>query len=147
MDDTKPFSINYQVTWGDLDANMHMANRAYLDYASQTRFLFINEQGFTPADFQHAQMGPVIFSDNIQYLKELRFLEKFYVEYWLGGNSRDYSKFLLINKFYREDGKLAALLETSGAWFNLSTRKVMAPPEKLISAIDALLKTEGYKEL
>jgi acyl-CoA thioester hydrolase len=31
----------FTVVWGDLDANQHMRNTAYLDYAAQSRFIFL----------------------------------------------------------------------------------------------------------
>ncbi|HKZ73564.1 MAG TPA: acyl-CoA thioesterase [Steroidobacteraceae bacterium] len=56
----------FTVLWGDLDANQHMRNTAYLDYAAQSRFVFLASQGFGPGEFRRHRMGPVVLRDTAQ---------------------------------------------------------------------------------
>ena len=125
----------FQVAWGDLDANGHMANRAFLDYATQARFLYIAERGFTPLDFRKHSLGPVILEEHIRYIKELLFLERFRVDFSARLLSDDGSRFRLRNRFFREDDRHCAEIVCSGAWFCLRTRTIVPPPPPLAEAM------------
>lgn len=144
---TELYKQDYQVTWADLDANNHLRNSAYLDYASQTRFAFFNDHGFSPEDFRNAALGPVIFTDNIEYFRELRFLEKFRVAIHAGGFSEKGTKFIVVNHFYKESGDLAAIVHSHGAWFDLDSRKITEPPEKLFDVFRQLTRSEDFHSL
>ncbi len=74
---TDTFSTSFAVRWSDLDANGHMANTAYMEYAIQSRFLCFQTRGFSPKILQDLMLGPVVFRDETRYLKELRFLDEF----------------------------------------------------------------------
>jgi acyl-CoA thioester hydrolase len=137
----------YTVMWSDLDANVHLRNTGYLDYAAQTRFLYLKENGFTPADFRSAGIGPVIFSEQVAYHKELTFLEDFAVTMQLGGISDDDAKFIMVNRFLKSDGRLAAEVSTRGAWFDLKARRVVAPPQALTDALLRLVRTAPFEQL
>lgn len=138
---------SYTVTWSDLDANVHMRNTGYLDYAAQTRFVYLASQGFTPAEFRNAGIGPVVFSEEIRYLRELRFLEEFSVTIELSGVNAEGSKFILVNRFLKKDGTVSAEVVTRGAWFDLRERKVTVPPQALTDAMLRLPRTEAFEQL
>ncbi|UVE19119.1 thioesterase family protein [Pseudomonas sp. LS44] len=137
-------SFDFQVTWADLDANAHVKNSRYLDYASQARFLFLAEFGFTPQAFAEAKMGPVVFEDRLQYRKELRLLQKFGVRLWVGGLKEDGSKFIMVNDVVNERGELCARVISHGAWFSLESRKVIAPPQALKAAMEDAPRSEDF---
>ncbi len=137
----------YTVTWSDLDANVHLRNTGYLDYAAQTRFLYLKENNFTPMDFKNAGIGPIVFSEQISYHKELNFLENFTVTMQLGGISEDGAKFIMVNRFMKGDGRMAAEVVTRGAWFDLSARRVKPPPQALTDALLRLARTEQFEAL
>ena len=141
------YQYQYTVSWSDLDANVHMRNTGYLDYAAQTRFLYLKESGFTPANFKEAGIGPVVFSEQIVYHKEFHFLENFSVTMELGGISEDGAKFIMVNRFHKADGTLAAEVITRGAWFNLAARRVTPPPQALNDALLRLPHTENFETL
>lgn len=137
----------YTVTWSDLDANVHLRNTGYLDYAAQTRFLYLKENGFTPSDFRNAGIGPIVFSEQVIYHKELGFLENFGVTMQLGGISEDGAKFIMVNRFFKADGRMAAEVITRGAWFDVNARRVKAPPQALNDALLRLHRTEQFETL
>lgn len=141
------YQQEYIVSWSDLDANVHLRNTGYLDYAAQTRFLYLKSCGFTPADFKEAGLGPVVFSEQIVYHKELHFLEPFSVSMELGGISGDGAKFIMVNRFRKSDGRLAAEVSTRGAWFDLGVRRIKPPPKALNDALLHLQRTEGFETL
>jgi acyl-CoA thioester hydrolase len=138
------FLARFQVAWGDLDSNSHMANTRYLDYAAQTRFLYLSSAGFTPKDFRQNGLGPVVFKDEVAYEMELRFLDEFTVDMRLAAHSADASRFIIANTIRRADGRVCADIRTSGAWFDLQERKTVAPPATLGQAMAALPRTDDY---
>ena len=138
---SKDFRVRFQVCWADLDANGHMANRAYVDYATQTRFVYIASRGFTPGDFRKHGVGPVILEERLRYFKELMFLEEFEADFMLGEMSDDGSRFTIRNRFFRGE-TLCCEMVTNGAWFSLQSRKIQPPPEKLKEAMLALPRFE-----
>ncbi len=137
----------YTVKWSDLDANVHLRNTAYLDYAAQSRFEYLNEHGFTPQDFQRQRVGPVIFSEMVEYRKELRLLESFTVTMLCGGLNADGSHYVMVNEFRNGKGELAARVSTRAAWFSLESRKIVTPPAALKLAMENMPRTEDFSDL
>lgn len=139
-----PFSVTQQVSWSHLDANAHLANSAYLDFATHSRFVYLASRGFGPADFARHGIGPAIAHEELTYRKELRFLETFTVELWLSGYADDGSCFRLASRFVKQDGVLAATVTATARWFSLATRKVVVPPPELHEAMAGLARTEDF---
>lgn len=137
----------YQVTWGDLDANNHLRNTAYLDYAATTRFRYLAGAGFTPREFAKLRLGPVVFEDTVRYQRELRLLEEFSVTIELRGQNETGSRFILLNRFFNAAGELAAEVHSHGGWFSLDERKIVAPPPGLLAAMNAMARSEDFQAL
>jgi len=131
--------------WGDMDFNSHMRNTAYLDKAGDVRMLFFSENGFPMAQFVALKLGPVIMKDELEYFKEVGLLETLRVTLSLAALSEDGSRFLMRNEFFRADGKLAARITSTGGWLDLTARKLIAPPEKLLAALRSLPRVEELK--
>ena len=142
-----PFIIEFTVGWGDLDANNHMRNTAYLDFAATARFTFFTQHGFPAARFRELQFGPVAFKDEVEYARELMLLESFRVNFLQDGMNRDGSAFRIVNEFLNAKGERAALVKTHGAWFNLGQRKIQPPPPELLAAMQNLPKTATFSEI
>jgi acyl-CoA thioester hydrolase len=128
-----PFEAIYQVTWADLDANGHMANSAYLDYATQTRFRYAAGRGILPSDMARLGIGPVIFEDRLTYQRELRFLDAFAVSHAYESLDPRHRKFAVVNVFLRDDEQVAEV-HAHGAWLDLAARRITVPPAELIEA-------------
>jgi acyl-CoA thioester hydrolase len=141
------FEARFQVAWGDVDYNRHMANTAFLDYAAQTRFLQLTAAGFGPDAFEAHGLGPVVMKDEISYRRELKLLDVFSVQFLAGGMNPDRSRFILVNRFVNEAGKLCAELRSHGVWFDLAVRKPVEPPPGLRAAMESLERVEDYVEL
>ena len=138
------FEAEFQVTWADLDSNRHLRNTGYLDYAAQTRLLYLDQAGFSPKDLNAAEIGPAMFENTIQYKKEMHFLQKFRVTVSLSALSKNGAKFIMFNRFTNEDGFLYAEVSSFGAWFSVRDRKVVEPPPGLASAMNALVREPGF---
>ena len=133
--------------WGQMDFNAHLANTAYLDMAADARMLFFSENGFPMAEFARQKFGPVIRRDELEYLREVRLLERVRVDLLLGGLSADAGRFRFINRFFREDGTPAARVISAGGWLGFEQRKLVAPPAALADVLRALPRSEDYSEI
>jgi acyl-CoA thioester hydrolase len=141
------FTHRFRAGWGEMDYNAHMGNTAYLDLSADTRLMYFEASGFSAADFEHEEIGPVVLRDLIEYKAEIRLQEEFSVSLELAGISHDGSRFRLRNTFTRTDGRVAAVVTTDAGWLSLERRKLVAPPRRLLSAMNRLTRTDDYEDL
>jgi acyl-CoA thioester hydrolase len=141
------FEREFQVAWEHLDTNAHAANTSYLQLATNTRFLYLASRGFTPAEFAKHRLGPVVRRDEVDYFREVRFLDSVRVNLLLAGVSEDDSRFRLVNEIRRLDGELAARISSLGGWFDLAARKLTAPPPALADAMRDIERTPDFEIL
>lgn len=128
-----------------MDFNQHMRNAAYLGVAEETRFRFLESQGWSMDEFLRRQIGPVVLDDRLTYKKELRLLEPFRVDLAMVRLSADARKFQLRNRFLRaSDGALCATVESFGLWFDIGQRKPLVPPPDLARIWLAMSRTEDF---
>lgn len=133
--------------WRDMDYNSHMANTAYLDRAADVRMMYFAENGFTADDMLRMRIGPVIMKDEIEYYREVKLLQEIRVSLALAGHAPDGSRFMLRNEFAHADGTRCAVVTSTGGWLDLNARKLVAPPEPLRKATEALPRTGAFREL
>ncbi|MRW83378.1 thioesterase [Pseudoduganella sp. FT26W] len=141
------FSKKLMAGWGDMDFNSHMRNTAFLDKSGDVRMLFLSEHGFPMREFMRLKIGPVVMKDEIAYFKEVLLLEEITVTLELAGLAEDGSRWILRSDIIRPDGKLAARVNSTGGWLDLSARKLIAPPPDLMATWQALVKTDDYQDL
>ena len=144
---TEIFQHTIQIGWGDMDANGHMRNSAYLDAASNVRMIYFIAHGFAVPELARLRIGPIALKDVLVYRRELHLLDEVTVPLETAGRAQDGSRFRLRNTFYRPDGKLAATLTTDGAWLDLERRRITRPPENLLAAMQAMTRTEDFEIL
>jgi acyl-CoA thioester hydrolase len=140
------FAKTLYVGWGDLDANGHMRNTAYLDKAADVRMYYFADHGFPSREFARIGIGPVVRKDELEYFRELRLLDPVTVTLQVEALSADGARFVLRNEFWR-DGTLAARVTTTGGWLDLKARKLTAPPEKLRAVLEIAPRTADFREL
>ena len=143
----QPFSIATIAGWGDMDANAHMANSAYLVKCVDSRMRFFTQNGFPASEFARRRIGPVVRRDEIEYFREVALLEALTVTLALGGCAADGSRFRLVNEIVRGDGQVAARVRTEGGWLDLTARKLIAPPPEILAALQAMPRSGDYEEL
>jgi acyl-CoA thioester hydrolase len=141
------FAKKLMAGWGDMDFNSHMRNTAFLDKSGDVRMLFLSEHGFPMSEFMRLKIGPVVMKDEIAYVKEVLLLEEITVTLSLAGLAEDGSRWILRSDIIRPDGKLAARVNSTGGWLDLSARKLIAPPPKLMATWQALVRTDDFQEL
>jgi acyl-CoA thioester hydrolase len=141
------FAKKLMAGWGDMDFNSHMRNTAFLDKAGDVRMLFLSEHGFPMSEFMRLKIGPVVMKDEIAYVKEVLLLEEITVTLSLAGLADDGSRWILRSDIVRPDGKLAARVNSTGGWLDLTERKLIAPPAALMATWQSLVKTDDFQEL
>jgi acyl-CoA thioester hydrolase len=130
--------------WGDMDFNSHMRNTAYLDKAADVRQMFLIEHGFPIEEFARRRIGPVVRKDELEYFAEVGLQQKIEVTCALAGHAEDGSRFIFRHEIFRPDGKLSARVTSTGGWFDLAARRLIAPPPDLLAAMNALGRTEDF---
>jgi acyl-CoA thioester hydrolase len=141
------YSKSFVVRWADCDANGHMRNTAYSEYAIDVRIAFLAEHGFGFDQFVASGFGPVLLREEIDYLRELKMTETVVVDFKQLGVSADGSRFRLQHDFTKENGKPAARIVLDGGWMDMRIRRLAAPPEALARAFAQAPRAEGYAEL
>ena len=139
------FEKTFHVGWANVDFNGHLGNTSFLDLAVDVRMFYFAENGFPISEFQRMRFGPVIMKDEITYFKEMYMLDKIRITLQSAGLSEDATRFKIRNDFFREDGKLAASLTTTGGWLGFETRKLIVPPKKLANAMRSLARTDDFE--
>lgn len=142
------FSHEFLVGWAEVDFNAHMRNSAFLDHASDTRMLFFASVGLGVAELERLRLGPIVKSDQVEYFRELRLVERFRVTHQVAGLAPDCSRYRIRNEFFRcRDDLLAARVTSTGGYIDLDRRKLVAPPEHVREVLRAVSRTEDFAEL
>ncbi len=143
-----PYVVEFRARWADMDFNQHMRNAAYLGWAEETRMRYLEDNGWTMAEFSRLRLGPVVVEDLLTYRKELRLLEPFRVELAIAGITDDARKMRVQNRFLRaSDGVLCATVRSVVLWFDLHGRRTVPPPPELARLWLGLARTEDFARL
>lgn len=144
---TKHVVERFEVGWGDLDGNNHLANRAILDHAADVRLRFFARNGFAGSRFGQLGVGPVLTRDELVYRRELRLLDRFTVDFEVLALSADGSRFAVQNTFRNAEDEVTAIVRSEGVWFDLAARKPTAPPPDLEAAQRAIPRAREFHEI
>lgn len=143
---TATYAKTFEVIWADLDPNAHMRHSAYADYGAQARVGFLTEHGFGLKEFGRDRIGPILFREDLRYLREIRPSEKITVTCEAVGISPNRKHWKIRHRIYRQDGELACVIECQGTWFDLVQRKVIAAPPALAAVMEKMPRSEDYAE-
>lgn len=138
----------FVVRWSDLDANRHLRNTVFSEYATHTRFRMLESHGFSQQQFEELRFGPVMFKEEVRYRREVHFGEEVLVNVLIDGLSPDGSHWKVRQEVFRVRGmKQAAVLTIDGAWIHLDTRKLVAPPQEILEIFGSLRRTSEFGQL
>ena len=137
----------FTVRWSDLDANRHLRNTVFSEYATHTRFRMLDAHGFSQRQFEALRFGPVMFREEVRYRREVVFGDEVSVNVLIDGLSPDGSQWRVRQEVHRLDGKEAAVLTIDGAWMHLDERTLVAPAPPLLDILQRLPRTGGFEEL
>ena len=142
----EPFVRGYHAQWADMDFNQHMANSAFLDYASDTRMQFLAEVGLSIPTLMEMRIGPVTIEDHVTYRREIRMLQEFTVDYRIAAHTKDFRRFLIRTKVMTEEHGVCATVQARALWVNLDERRPIRPPEVIREAMAQLVRTEDFED-
>ncbi len=141
------YEKTFTVRWADCDANGHMRNTAYSEYAIDVRMAYLSEQGFGFDRFVEMGIGPVLLREEIDYMREVRLGETISVDYTALGLSPDGGRFALRHDFTKSNGKPCARIVLSGGFMDLRARRLVPAPEPLARIFASVPRAEGFAEL
>jgi acyl-CoA thioester hydrolase len=141
------FEKTFTIRWADCDANGHLRNTCYSEYAIEVRMAFLAFHGFGLKEFQQAGIGPVILREEIDYLRECHMGEALTVDFTALGLSPDGARFLLAHDVVKADGTRAAHLVVKGGWLDLAARRLAEPPPRLKAIFEKVERAGGFQEL
>ncbi|WP_233555449.1 acyl-CoA thioesterase [Pontibacter oryzae] len=136
-----------KVMWSHLDANMHMRHSAYADFAAQARIVVLDRLGLDLKAFQHLRIGPILFREELVYLREVGINEHLKVTVELTKSRPDGSRWSIRHEVFREDGVKAAVINVDGAWLDLGKRKLTGLTDELVEQFNRLNRSEDYEEI
>lgn len=141
------FTTVCEVRWADLDPLGHARHTAFMDWATHSRIVAFATQGITTGRFQELGVGPVIFREEADYLREVSGEDRITVSFEFIAGSIDWKHFRIRHLLTRQDGVHCATVVVRGAWLNLGARKVVVPPEPIARACAALPRSADFEVL
>ena len=141
------YSLKFQTRWSDMDPNGHMRHTAYNDYAAQVRVMIFDELSYPMSQMVKNGIGPVLFREEVKFYQEIRLNDKIEVDFLLLRARKNASKYSIQHRIFNSKFELSALVTVDGAWLDLKTRKVVVPPQQLISAVDQMPRSENFQWL
>ena len=132
------FSFEFPTRWADFDPNNHMRHSAYNDYAAEARVRLFSASGLSLEKMNKLSIGPVLFQEHTNFLKEIAIGETIKVEVLLKGCSEAGERFKFLHKIYRE---------IYAAWLDLIKRKLTAPPDGILRVLDTMTKTSDFESI
>lgn len=134
------------IRWADMDAYGHMRHSAYADWATFGRTEWLARAGLAPVLFQREGVAPITLEETTTFLQEVRLGEVLLLSMRLLAASADGSRFVHEVAFRRGDASVARYRMT-GAWFDLKTRRIVPPPERIAEGCARLSRAEPLAAL
>ncbi len=133
-----------RVLWSQIDANMYLRHSAYADFAAQARLQVLESLGFDVAKLEELKVGPILFREELIYMREVRPSDTIKVTCTLSRCRKDGSRWAFRHEIYRGDGVQAAVINVDGAWVDMTKRKLTALPEEWASKFLHIPKTDDF---
>lgn len=138
------YSQRIQLRWADIDSNRHVLHSRYYEWGATLRMQFMVTHGLTIEWLEQHGMGPIIFREECQFRKEIRFGDLVDMDVCLTAARPDYSRWSLRHHIVKGNNELAAIINVDGAWLNLEKRKLATPNNTIISAFDQFPKSKDF---
>ncbi|WP_312697470.1 MULTISPECIES: acyl-CoA thioesterase [Sphingobacterium] len=136
-----------QVLWSQIDANVHLRHSAYADFCAQARSNMLNKLGLSLEEFNKRKIGPILFREELNYLREIGLDERVKVSVVITKFNTVNSRFSFRHEIFKENGVKAAVVLVDGAWMNIRERKLTNIPEEWMEIIGKIPKSEDYTEI
>ncbi|HYG40239.1 MAG TPA: acyl-CoA thioesterase [Cytophagales bacterium] len=135
-----------KVLWSQIDGNLHLRHSAYADFAAQARVEILEKIGMDFTTLAELKIGPVLFREELIYLKEIKINESVKIETLVTKTRNDFSRWSFRHELYRGDGLKSAIINVDGAWIDITKRKLTTLPEKYFQQLLTLPRSEDFQE-
>jgi len=136
-----------QVLWSQIDANVHLRHSAYADFCAQARSNMLNLMGLSLHEFNKRKIGPILFREELNYLREVGLDERIRVSVEITKFNIQNARFSFRHIIYKENGVKAAIVNVDGAWMNIIERKLTNIPEEWMEIVHKIPRSEDYTEI
>ena len=136
-----------QIIWAQIDANRHLRHSAYADLCAQARSNMLEVMGLSLDKIAERNIGPVLFREELVYLREARLNDLIKVTVVMTRYNIDNSRFSFRHEVYRADGTKCAIVTVDGAWMDIEKRKLTLLPAEWQSIVAHLPKSEDFQEV
>ena len=133
-----------QVLWSQIDANQHMRHSAYADFGAQARLNMFESVGIKTAKLFELKIGPLIFREEVIYLREVVLGDLMSVTCEVTKSRADGSRWSLRQELYRQDGVKAAIINLDGAWIDTVQRRLTLLPPNFTDLFFAMPRSDDY---
>ncbi|GAA5015113.1 acyl-CoA thioesterase [Kitasatospora paranensis] len=122
------FSVPITVRGYETDAQGHLNQSVYLQYAEHARWAHLQHAGIRQADLMAQGVGPVVLETTVRYRRELRAGDEVDVSSrFVWGDGRT---FRVEQTVVKRDGTVAAEVTAVGGFLDLAARKLVADPRE-----------------
>jgi len=139
----KKFEKEIEIRWSDADPNRHVRHSAFYEYGAHVRIRFFAAVGFDSKEMEKIGIGPILFKEECSFIKEVHVDDTIMINILKGEISKNGARWILHHEMLKE-GKKCAHLTVTGAWMDLSKRKLTTPPIEIAKAFHALPNGENY---
>ena len=139
------YKVKFATKWSDFDPNRHMRHTAYNEYAAEVRIRYFAEHNFSIQEFTKHNIGPILFTEETSFRKEINLGENITVNIKLSGVSEKYERWKIVHEIFNQTGELSAIVKVYGAWIDLTKRKLTHPPKEAFSMFEKAERTENFE--
>lgn len=144
----KPFFIETQVRWADLDVNRHMANASYMNFTSHARISYLRILGLNMNNLAEYNIGPAVLREELSFFKEIMEGQNIIVTVEQSGISEHGEMFEFTHNFYnKENGEHMAFSKLFGVWFSMDKRKITPPPPAMLEKLKKAINIQHVRKL
>jgi acyl-CoA thioester hydrolase len=133
-----------KVMWSQVDANMHLRHSAYADFAAQARLEVLHSTGFDADVLEQLAIGPILFREEIIYMREVRPSDTIKITCLLTKARKDGSRWSFRQDMFRSDGIQAAQINVDGAWIDMKKRKLVGLPWEWVDKFFQVPKSNDF---
>ena len=141
------YKVTFPTKWSDFDPNRHMRHTAYNEYAAEIRVRYFAEQNFSIVELTKYNLGPILFTEETSFRKEIHLGENITVNMKLSGLSANNERWKITHEVFNEAENLSAVIKVYGAWIDLTKRKLTGPPNETKNLFLNAEKTEDFEEI
>jgi acyl-CoA thioester hydrolase len=141
------FQVTFATKWSDFDPNRHLRHTAYNDYAAEIRVRYFAKYNFSIDVFTKHNLGPILFTEETSFRKEIHLGEDITVNLKLQGLSENNERWKIVHEVFNQAGQLSAVIKVYGAWIDLTKRKLRVPPIETKKMFDFAERSESFEPI